>query len=66
METNFIDPFLMGELFTPMIDVSSFGTILPRPSPVKIEKKVGRNEQCPCNSGKKFKHCCIGKKGGIS
>ena len=20
--------------------------------------KVGRNEPCPCNSGKKFKHCC--------
>jgi preprotein translocase subunit SecA len=19
--------------------------------------KVGRNEQCPCGSGKKFKHC---------
>ena len=21
-------------------------------------KKVGRNEKCPCNSGKKYKHCC--------
>lgn len=21
-------------------------------------KKVGRNEQCPCGSGKKFKKCC--------
>jgi preprotein translocase subunit SecA len=20
-------------------------------------KKVGRNEPCPCNSGKKYKHC---------
>ena len=20
--------------------------------------KVGRNEPCPCNSGKKYKHCC--------
>ena len=20
-------------------------------------KKVGRNEKCPCGSGKKFKHC---------
>ncbi len=25
--------------------------------PVKVEKKVGRNEPCPCGSGKKFKHC---------
>ena len=21
-------------------------------------KKTGRNERCPCGSGKKFKHCC--------
>ncbi len=21
--------------------------------------KVGRNELCPCNSGKKYKHCCL-------
>ncbi len=25
--------------------------------PVKVEHKVGRNEPCPCGSGKKFKHC---------
>jgi len=24
---------------------------------IKSEKKVGRNEKCPCGSGKKFKHC---------
>jgi len=23
--------------------------------------KVGRNDQCPCGSGKKFKYCCAGK-----
>ncbi|MDD2630895.1 MAG: preprotein translocase subunit SecA [Bacteroidales bacterium] len=28
-----------------------------RPQPVKVEKKVGRNELCPCGSGKKFKNC---------
>ncbi len=22
------------------------------------DKKVGRNDPCPCGSGKKFKHCC--------
>ena len=21
-------------------------------------KKVGRNDPCPCGSGKKYKHCC--------
>mgnify|MGYP003121780485 FL=1 len=25
------------------------------------DKKVGRNEPCPCGSGKKYKKCCIGK-----
>ncbi|MBC8191625.1 MAG: UPF0149 family protein [FCB group bacterium] len=24
-----------------------------------VEPKVGRNEPCPCGSGKKFKHCCL-------
>ena len=24
----------------------------------KSEKKVGRNDKCPCGSGKKYKHCC--------
>jgi len=23
--------------------------------------KIGRNDPCPCGSGKKYKHCCMGK-----
>jgi preprotein translocase subunit SecA len=30
--------------------------------PVKVEKKIARNEPCPCGSGKKYKQCC-GKSG---
>lgn len=26
-------------------------------TPVKAEKKIGRNDPCPCGSGKKYKHC---------
>ncbi len=26
--------------------------------PIRVDKKVGRNDQCPCGSGKKFKSCC--------
>lgn len=26
-------------------------------APVHVEKKVGRNEPCPCGSGKKYKNC---------
>lgn len=25
------------------------------------KKKIGRNEPCPCGSGKKYKKCCMGK-----
>ena len=28
-----------------------------KPAPVKVEKKVGRNDLCPCGSGKKYKQC---------
>ena len=26
--------------------------------PVEIHKKIGRNDPCPCGSGKKYKKCC--------
>jgi preprotein translocase subunit SecA len=28
-----------------------------RVQPVRVDKKVGRNDPCPCGSGKKFKNC---------
>ncbi|MCK7557765.1 SEC-C domain-containing protein [Chitinophaga sedimenti] len=28
-----------------------------RPDPVRVGPKVGRNDPCPCGSGKKFKQC---------
>ncbi len=36
------------------------------PEPVVIElPKVGRNEPCPCGSGKKYKNCHMKKEGGL-
>jgi preprotein translocase subunit SecA len=29
-----------------------------RREPIKRDKKVGRNDPCPCGSGKKYKKCC--------
>ena len=26
--------------------------------PVKRSSKIGRNQPCPCGSGKKYKRCC--------
>jgi len=32
---------------------------LPPPvEPIKGDKDVGRNDPCPCGSGKKYKKCC--------
>ena len=27
-------------------------------APIKAQKQVGRNDPCPCGSGKKYKNCC--------
>jgi preprotein translocase subunit SecA len=29
-----------------------------KPAPIKQALKVGRNDPCPCGSGKKYKKCC--------
>ena len=28
-----------------------------KPMPVRVEQKIGRNDPCPCGSGKKYKNC---------
>ena len=35
----------------------------PRPVVRRASERVGRNDPCPCGSGKKYKQCC-GKPGG--
>ena len=32
--------------------------LVPRLKNLIVGKKVGRNDSCPCDSGKKYKHCC--------
>jgi len=33
---------------------------LPKTRPVvRDTKKIGRNDPCPCGSGKKYKNCCL-------
>ena len=29
-----------------------------------MSRKIGRNDPCPCGSGKKYKHCCLNKETG--
>ena len=39
---------------------------LPKLQPEVAGSKVGRNDPCPCGSGKKFKKCCLKKGGGTA
>ncbi len=39
-------------------DINDLEMLLNPPKTVIAEKKVGRNELCPCGSGKKYKKCC--------
>jgi hypothetical protein len=38
---------------------------LPLPRKREAKKKVGRNDPCPCGSGRKFKNCCMKKQSGF-
>lgn len=40
------------------INESSSGEVAKKPITVKRGEKVGRNDPCPCGSGKKYKNCC--------
>lgn len=37
------------------------GLLQPAPLPRRHGPKVGRNDPCPCGSGRKYKRCCLGK-----
>ncbi|QTA86974.1 PBPRA1643 family SWIM/SEC-C metal-binding motif protein [Desulfonema magnum] len=39
-------------------DTSDIDRLLNPVTPKKIENKIGRNDPCPCGSGKKYKKCC--------
>jgi len=39
-------------------DITELERLLNPPKPKMADKKVGRNEPCPCGSGKKYKKCC--------
>jgi preprotein translocase subunit SecA len=67
MEAHKIDPFTgedeMGYADAVFAGSAQNGWGAPEPEPLRNPKdpttwgKVGRNETCPCGSGKKFKHC---------
>ena len=46
--------FIHGEVEIP----DGTETKKKKPQPVRAKSTVGRNEPCPCGSGKKYKRCC--------
>ena len=61
-----------GDSFMENTSASTLGTVLGSPAAsqyvyrkpkpyVRGEKKIYRNDPCPCGSGKKYKHCCMNK-----
>jgi SWIM/SEC-C metal-binding protein len=39
-------------------DITALEVLLNKPRTKIAEKKIGRNELCPCGSGQKHKRCC--------
>ena len=33
--------------------------MMNRPQATPVSKDIGRNDPCPCGSGKKYKNCCM-------
>ncbi|MBI2066605.1 MAG: preprotein translocase subunit SecA [Deltaproteobacteria bacterium] len=52
-----VSPQQHGALPAPSVAHAMAATPPPAAGPVHVEK-VGRNEPCPCGSGKKYKKCC--------
>lgn len=52
-----------GEVFVDLLKTHAGRIQLNRlmNSKVELETKVGRNDPCPCGSGRKYKKCCLGK-----
>jgi preprotein translocase subunit SecA len=47
----------MSQMRTSRTDLVTNGGEQKSNAPVHVEKQVGRNDPCPCGSGKKFKNC---------
>ena len=47
----------MSRMHTSRTDMVTNGGQPKSNAPVHVEKKVGRNDPCPCGSGKKYKNC---------
>ena len=47
-------------------DISDIDRLLNPPTPLVRETRTGRNDPCPCGSGKKYKKCCLNKETSVN
>ena len=40
--------------------IDAHGSRVDAPESRRTTQKIGRNDRCPCGSGKKYKKCCGG------
>lgn len=52
--------FILGVEPDKSEDITDIERVLQNRQPARPAPKTGRNEKCPCGSGKKFKKCCEG------
>jgi preprotein translocase subunit SecA len=52
-----LSKFQANKRETPGYNDPSGGPDNKKAQPVRVDKKVGRNDPCPCGSGKKYKNC---------
>ncbi|MES2318495.1 MAG: UPF0149 family protein [Pseudomonadota bacterium] len=48
-----------GRRYGPPSRTDEFDALEPVGTLIRAEPKIGRNDPCPCGSGKKFKKCCM-------
>ena len=66
---EFVATYKERDLVKPHHEISTFrkldgvwyfvdGKLIPPKTEIRNQPKVGRNDPCPCGSGKKYKKCC--------
>ena len=52
------DEFNVGAYARQQEHVADTAGVAVAVKPIHVQQKVGRNDPCPCGSGKKYKKCC--------
>ena len=59
---HFLTELKQPWIFNQEMETIVANSLSVRPLNMENRKKVGRNNPCPCGSGKKYKDCCINRK----